>query len=181
MSKALISIDIQNDYFENGANTLVGSEAASKNARLLLQEFRKKQLPVIHIQHLSVRTGSTFFIPHTIGAEIHTNVAPLVDEKVFVKHLPNSFIETGLHDYLVSLHVTELVICGMMTHMCVDATTRAAKDLGYACTLIGNACATKNLQIKGQQVAAQDVQNSFLAALNYFYANVTTAQDYLIF
>ncbi|HEY6914198.1 MAG TPA: cysteine hydrolase family protein [Paludibacter sp.] len=179
MSKALILIDIQNDYFENGANTLIGSETASENARLLLNEFRKKQLPVIHIQHLSLRAGSTFFIPHTIGAEIHANVAPMDNEKVFAKHSPNSFIETGLHEYLSALHVSELVICGMMTHMCVDATIRAAKDFGYICTLIGDACATKNLQINGLQVAAQDVQNSFLAALNYFYADVTTVQDYL--
>lgn len=178
MSKALILIDIQNDYFENGANPLAGSDSASKKAQLMLEQFRKAELPVIHIQHLSVRPGSTFFIPGTAGAEIHSNVKPLDNEKIIVKHYPNSFIETELQKYLTELGVTELVICGMMTHMCVDATTRAAKDLGYACTLIGDACATKVLEIHGRKVAAIDVHTSFLAALNYYYARVITAEEY---
>lgn len=178
MSKALILIDIQNDYFENGANPLVGSDSASRKARLVLEQFRKEKLPVIHIQHLSVRAGATFFIPETFGAEIHSNVKPQDNEKVIVKHYPNSFIETKLQKYLTELGVTELVICGMMTHMCVDATTRVAKDAGFNCTLIGDACATKDLEIDGRKVAAIDVQHSFLAALNYYYASVTTAQKY---
>jgi nicotinamidase-related amidase len=180
MSKALILIDIQNDYFENGANALVGPEVAGENARRVLESFRKDKLPVIHIQHLSVRPGSTFFIPNTVGADIHSLAKPLDTEKVIVKHFPNSFRETGLGDYLTSLNISELVICGMMTHMCVDATTRAAKDLGYTCTLIGDACATKDLEINGQKVAAKDVHNSFLAALSYYYATVLTSEEYLV-
>ena len=72
-----------------------------------------------------------------------------------------------------------LVIVGMMTHMCVDATTRAAKDLGFTCTVIGDACATKDLFIHDQSVKAKDVQNAFLAALSYFYATVVTTEEYL--
>jgi nicotinamidase-related amidase len=178
MSKALILIDIQNDYFEGGTNTLVGAERAGANARLVLEDFRKQKLPIIHIQHLSTRPGATFFIPSTVGAEIHNCVKPLDAEKVIVKHFPNSFRETDLQNYLSVHSATELVVCGMMTHMCVDATTRAAKDLGYAITLIADACATKNLEINGEHVAASDVQNSFLAALNYFYATVVRAHEY---
>lgn len=66
-----------------------------------------------------------------------------------------------------------------MTHMCVDATTRAAKDLGYTCTLIGDACATRDLEIKGEKIQAKEVQNSFLAALSYYYAYVQTANQFL--
>ena len=72
-----------------------------------------------------------------------------------------------------------LVICGMMTHMCVDATTRAAKDMGYDIVLIGDACATKDQEINGQKVKAEEVQKSFLAALNYYYSTVLTTQQYL--
>lgn len=67
----------------------------------------------------------------------------------------------------------------MMTHMCIDATTRAAKDLGFNITLIGDACATKDLEIHGERVAARDVHNSFLAALNNTYANVIATEQYL--
>jgi nicotinamidase-related amidase len=96
-----------------------------------------------------------------------------------IKHFPNSFRETELLDYLSINGVENLVICGMMTHMCVDATTRAAKDFGFNCTLIGDACTTKDLDINGETVKAKDVHNGFLAALNYFYSTVITTKEYL--
>lgn len=177
--KALLIIDIQNDYFADGANPLEGSLHASVNAKQILESFRKEELTVIHIQHLSTRPGSTFFIPDTKGAEIHANVAPLENEKVIVKNYPNSFRETDLLDYLRSMEITDLVVCGMMTHMCVDATVRAAKDYGFNCTLIGDACATRSLNIHDKTIKASEVHNAFLAALAYFYSNVTTTEEYL--
>ena len=179
IKKALLIIDIQNDYFEGGANPLVGSLDASINAKTLLKDFREKSLKVIHIQHFSTRAGSTFFIPNTKGVEIHENVRPVGGEKVIAKNYPNSFHETDLVDYLKSNNITDLVICGMMTHMCVDATTRAAKDFGLTCVVIGDACATKDLEIQGEKIAASEVQKSFLAALNYYYSTVKTTQEYL--
>ena len=181
MGKALVIIDIQNDYFENGAMTLVNSDKASERAKLILERFRKDNLPIIHIQHVATRPTATFFLPNTKGAEIHANVAPLFQEKIILKHYPNSFKDTDLFDYLTSNHITDLVICGMMTHMCVDATVRAAKDFGFTIELIGDACATKDLEIHGQSVKAGEVQKSFLAALHNFYANVLTTEEYLTF
>jgi len=174
--KALILIDIQNDYFERGKNPLIGSLEASINAAKVLQDFRKKSLPVIHIQHFST---AGFFIPNTKGVEIHENVMPISGEKVIAKNYPNSFRETELLDYLKSNNITDLVICGMMTHMCIDATTRAAKDFGFTCVVIGDACATRDLEIQGKNVAASEVHNSFLAALNSFYSTVKNTQEYL--
>ncbi len=178
--EALIIIDIQNDYFEDGANPLVGSWEASLRARALLDDFRARALPVVHIRHLSARPGSTFFIPGTRGTEIHESVAPIAGEKVIEKHFPNSFRDTDLLEYLRAEEgVADLVICGMMTHMCVDATVRAAKDFGFSCTVIGDACATRSLEIGGKTVSAAEVQTAFLAALNYFYATVSDAEEYL--
>ena len=177
--KAFLIIDIQNDYFEGGANPLIGSLEASVNAQAVLKSFREKSWPVIHIQHFSARAGSTFFVPNTVGVEIHKNVKPITGEMVIVKNYPNSFRETDLLDYLKTNHITELVICGMMTSMCVDATTRAAKDFGFDCVVIGDACATKDLEIQGKKVLATEVQKSFLAALNYYYSTVKNTQEYL--
>lgn len=179
MKTALLLIDIQNDYFENGTMTLVGSDKASENARLVLDKFRADGLTIVHIQHIATNPAATFFLPDTKGAEIHNNVKPLKQEKVIIKHYPNSFRETELLNYLKDNNITNLVVCGMMTHMCVDATVRAAKDFGFNIVLIGDACATKDLEINGQKVIAKDVQNSFLAALNYFYATVKTTEQYL--
>jgi nicotinamidase-related amidase len=63
--------------------------------------------------------------------------------------------------------------------MCVDATTRAAKDHGFDCVVIGDACATKDLEVNGEHVNAAEVQKAFLAALNYFYSTVLTTGEYL--
>jgi nicotinamidase-related amidase len=179
MKTALILIDIQNDYFENGTMTLSGSDRASENARLILDKFRSDSLLIIHIQHIAASPAATFFLPDTNGAEIHKNVRPLAGEKVIIKHYPNSFRDTELLEYLKSHDITDLVICGMMTHMCVDSTTRAAKDSGFNIVLIGDACATRDLQIDGRITKAEDVQKSFLAALNYFYSSVKTAKQFL--
>lgn len=179
MSKALLVVDVQNDYFENGAMELVGPLPASENVKTLLEKFRTQNLPVIHIQHAGVSPDATFFLPGTEGAEIHPNVQPLAGEKVITKYYPNSFRETDLLEHLQGLDIKDLVITGMMTHMCIDATTRAARDFGFECTVIGDACATRDLEVNGAHVKAADVQTAFLGALAFFYANIQTTKQYL--
>ena len=178
MSKALIIIDIQNDYFENGALPLVNPVEASINAGKILKHFRANNLPIAHIQHVSPE-DAPFMAPGTKGVEIHENVKPLDGEKVFQKKYPNSFRETGLLDYLKENDVTEVIITGMMTHMCVDATTRAAFDFEYKCTVIGDACASRDLEINGKTVKADDVHHAFLAALEFFYAEIKSTAAFL--
>jgi nicotinamidase-related amidase len=179
ISKALLIIDIQNDYFKDGAMELVGAKQASENAKLILEKFRNEKSPIIHIQHIAGGKEATFFLPNTKGAEIHYNVQPKDNEKVIVKHNPNSFRETELLEYLISNDISELVICGMMTHMCVDTTTRAAYDLGFMCTLIGDACATKDLEFDAMKVNSNEVQISYMAALDGTFADVKFTEEYL--
>lgn len=172
---ALLLIDIQNDYFAGGALPLVGSEKAVKRAKQVLLTFRVLSWPVFHIQHIALHPGSTFFLPSTPGAEIHPELRPLPGESLIVKHYPNSFRETYLLSMLQDKGISNLVLCGMMTHMCVDATVRAARDLGFNLELIEDACATRDLQIKGRTIPAEMIHHSFLAALDGFYARVTSA------
>lgn len=177
MTTALLIVDIQNDYFPAGKNPLEGSPEASLKAQALLEHFRQAGLPIIHIQHISTRPGASFFLPGTPGVEIHANVHPLPGETVIQKHFPNSFRETPLLEHLRGQDVRRLVICGMMTHMCVDATTRAAVDHGFECLLAEDACATKTLAHAGETIPAHHVHLSFLAALKGTYAQVMpTAQ-----
>lgn len=177
MTKALLIIDIQNDYFPGGAMELVGSPEAGVQAGKLLDAFRQRALPVIHIRHISVRPGATFFLPGTAGADIHPSVAPTVGETVFQKSVPNSFRETPLIEHLRQHGITQLVIAGMMTQMCVDSTTRAAADLGFQCLLAHDACATKDLSFGGATVSADKVQTAFLAALNGLFARVLSVDE----
>ncbi len=172
MKRALIIIDVQNDYFPGGAMELHNSVEAARCISGLLEFFRGSSLPVIHVQHLSARPGANFFLPGTPGAEFYPVVMPLPGEKTFVKHFPNSFRGTGLDEYLKSEGITKLVVAGMMTHLCVDTTVRAAFDLGYEVTLAGDCCATRSLTFNGKSVAADDVQNAFLASINGLFASV---------
>ena len=172
MNKALIIIDIQNDYFQGGNCELVKPIEASLKAKELLEYFRENQMPVFHVQHINLRKGATYFLPNTKGVEIHENVKPLENEIIIQKNFPNSFLETNLEVELEKLSVTELVICGMMSHMCIDSTTRAAFDLGFDCIVAHDACTTKDLVFLDKKVNASDVHNSFMSALGAIFAKV---------
>ena len=174
---ALLIIDIQNDYFPGGAMELEGAEAAGERAGAALHAFRSRGLPVIHVRHLSVRPGSTFFIPGTKGAEIHASVQPVSQETLVEKNFPNSFRGTGLKEILEKQGIKNLAVAGMMTHMCVDATVRHAADLGYRITLLGDACAPRAQKFGEETVPARHVHAAFLAALNGFYAKVIRTDE----
>lgn len=164
---ALLLIDIQNFYFAGGASELVNPIPASLNAQKLLYNFRQNEQLVIHIKHGAGK-----------GAEIHPTVSPLASEKVIVKNEVNSFLNTDLLEFLHKNGVKKLIICGMQTHMCVEAATRAASDFGFDCVVIDDACATKNLTFAKKTVKAKDVQLSTLATLKS-YASVMNTEEYL--
>ena len=174
---ALLVIDIQNDYFPGGAMELEGADAAGAKAAEAIRSFREKSLPVVHVRHLSVRPGSTFFLPGTRGADINAAVAPQGNEIVVEKNFPNSFRNTNLQQVLEKQGIKNLVVAGMMTHMCVDASVRHAADLGYKITLLGDACATRAQSYAGEKVPAKQVHAAFLAALNGFYAKVIPTHE----
>lgn len=177
MTKALLLIDIQNDYFPGGAMELAGSSIAGAKAGELLQSFRQKALPIIHIQHISTRPGAGFFLPNSVGVQIHEGVAPTSGEAVFQKNHPNSFHETPLLQHLRDHQLSQLVIAGMMTHMCIDTTTRAAAGLGFQCLLAHDACATRALSFGGATVSAENVHTAFLAALHGLFAKVLSVEE----
>ena len=179
MSKALIIIDIQNDYFEGGACELVNPMEASLKAKEILEYFREQKMPIFHVQHINIRDGATFFLPNTKGVQIHENVKPLENEIIIKKNFPNSFLQTNLESELEKQNIKELVICGMMSHMCVDSTTRAAFDMGYSCTVVHDACTTKDLQFLDEKIKASEVHNSFMAALGSVFAKLVSVEEIL--
>ena len=156
MKKALLIVDVQNDYFPDGKCRLHKPEEALNTIKGLLKSFRE---------------------PNTEGVQIHKDIKPLDTEAVIVKHYPNSFYETDLHNELMKNEVTELVVCGMMTHMCIDTTVRAAKEYGYKVTLISDGCAAKALEWNGVRIPADTVQDVFMASLNRKVADVITSVE----
>ena len=156
---------------------VANAEGATLKAHSLLAAFRQQNKVIVHIQHISTRENATFFLPNTRGIEIHKSVLPLPHEKIISKHFPNSFRDTDLEEFLQENGVQEIIFCGMMSHMCIDATVRAAFDKGYTCIVADDACATRNLTHNEVEVQSTHVQASFMAALAAVYARVTpTAQ-----
>ena len=177
MTRALLIVDIQNDYFPGGAFPLVGPEDAAAAASRALAVFRVAGRPVVHIRHAWDEPEADFMVPGTEGAEIHADVAPSQGEAVFTKESPNSFLGTGLEEHLRSRDVEEIVVCGMMTSLCVDATVRAGSDLGFEVTVLADACAAPDLQFGGVSVPAASVNAAFLAPMADSYANVIPVED----
>ena len=169
---ALILVDIQNDYFPGGRNPVVGADAATRVAKQVLDKAREKHEPIIHIQHISVRPNATFFLPSTTGIDFHPMMVPQPGEIIVQKHHPNAFRETPLLDELRSRQISRLFFCGMMTHMCIDTTVRAASDFGFKCVVVGDATATKDLTYGDVTVPAAHVQAAFLAGLSGLFAKV---------
>lgn len=165
--KALLLIDIQEFYFPGGKWELSEPERAAENAALLLEHFREEENLVVHVRHNSEPGGS-----------IHPLVRPVEGETVVTKEEVNCFRDTGLLELLQHNGITSLVICGMQTHMCLEAATRAAADYGFQCTVIGDGCATRDLTFGDRVMSAEAVHYSTLSTLQS-YAEVTDATTYL--
>ena len=171
MKEALLIIDVQNDYLPGGSNELFHPLEAEKRIQELIAESRACGRPVVYIQHFNP-PDDTFFVEGTSGAEISDRIRPQPDDKVIIKRYPNSFLETELDAYLKSLQADTLIICGMMTRMCVDTTVRAAMDYGYQVKLVADACATMDLVLNGETIPAEIVQKAFIAAMDGVFATV---------
>lgn len=179
MKHALLVIDLQNDYFPDGLWPLHNIEQAAQNASKILEHVRTQDDLVIHVRHEFESEQAPFFLPHSDGAKIHASVLPKSDEPVVLKHQVNSFLNTNLQELLEQNSIGKLTIIGAMTHMCIDAATRAASDLGYQVTVVEDACASKDLEHDGQKTSTIDVHNAYLAALGFAYADITTTQEFI--
>jgi len=164
---ALLVVDIQDFYFAGGKSELVDPIPAAQNAAKLIEEFRAKGWLIVFIKHQSAEQDA-----------IHSLVKPILGEEIFTKNSVNSFVGTQLQDYLFGQQVSKLVVCGMQTHMCVEAAVRASADLGLKVTLVHDACATKDLKWGNETIPAKMVHLSTLATLRS-YAKILSTEEYL--
>lgn len=173
---ALILIDIQKFYFEEGSLKLVRPEIAADNAVRLLAKFREKGLDVIHIKHRMLFLPD-YKLPIEELVKFDKKVEPIEGECVLEKTLPNSFYKTGLKEILESKDIDNLVIAGMMSNVCVLNTTIAAKDYGYKVTVAEDASATKSFSFNNMDYDAQTIHNVSMASLNGAVADIKTVDE----
>jgi nicotinamidase-related amidase len=162
-ASTLVMIDCQNTY-TRGPLELDGVQAALDQAEELLDRARSAGIPVIHVQH-DAGPGSAYDVRAESGA-IVDRVAPRAGEPTVVKHYPNSFTGTELHDLLAQRPGRPLLLAGFMTHMCVSSTARGAFSLGHAPTVVAAATATRDLPgTDGGVVGAAALQAASLASI----------------
>lgn len=176
-NRAIIVIDLQNEYWPTGNLPLEGIDTAAANAARVIAHGRNAGDLIVNVRH--EMPGAPFFVPGSEGVEINAAVAPGEGEPVITKNFPNAFRETGLRTLLDEKGIEEVVAVGAMSHMCVDATVRAANDLGYKTVTIHDACATRELEFDGTTIPADKVHAALMAALAFFYGEVVTTDDFL--
>ena len=180
MSKrAIVVVDLQNEYLPAGKLALSGIDEALNNAARVIAHARSEGDTVINIRHESTDPEAPFFTPGSDGVQIHESVAPAQSDAVIVKNFPNAFLKTDLKQILDEKGIREVTIIGAMSHMCIDATARAASDFGYTTTVVHDACATRDLEFLGQNVPAAQVHTALMSALAFAYASVISADEYL--
>ncbi len=180
MSKrAIVVVDLQNDYWPSGKFPLQGIDAAAANAARVIESGRTSGDAVIHVRHEFTDPAMPFFNPGTDGVEINPAVQPIDGETVITKNFPNSFKDTGLKQHLDEQGIEEVVIVGAMSHMCIAATGRAASDYGFKTVVVHDACATRDVEFNGATVPAAEVHAANMSALAFAYADVVGTDDYV--
>ncbi len=180
MSKrATVVVDLQNDYLGSGRMPLQGIDAAVANAGRVIAAARERGEPVIHVRHEFTSPDAPFFVAGSEGSRIVPALTPAEGETTLTKHHPNSFHDGALDAHLKSIGVNDVVIVGAMSHMCIDATTRAAADSGYNVTVIHDACAAPNVEFGGVSVPGEQVHAAMMAALAFAYAKVISANEHI--
>ena len=172
----LLLIDCQREYID-GQLPLHEVNDALREIGQLIERYREAGSPIVHVLHRGAEGG--LFDRDAQGGQVAPEATPTVGESIIDKTMPNAFADTKLDETLKGLGRKNLIVAGFMTHMCVSTTVRAGLDLGYACTVVGNATASRDLPVPGGGVVdAATVQKTSLAAIgDRFAVIVASAND----
>ena len=175
---ALLVIDVQKGFDDPSWGKRNNLDAES-NIALLLSEWRKNELPIIHIRHCSVEPNSPLR-SELPGNEFKEEAQPLPEEKQFSKSVNSAFIGTELEKYLQEHDISSLVIVGLTTDHCVSTSTRMAANLGFNVTLISDATATFDREgYDGALYSADNIHKINLVSLNGEFCIVRSTEEVL--
>jgi nicotinamidase-related amidase len=173
MVSALIIIDMQRGVTSPAAGPRNNPDA-ERNIGALLAAWRSRGAPVVHIRHIS-RTPGSLFWPGQSGVEFLELLAPLPEEQVFEKNVPDAFIHSGLERWLRVRGIGDVVIVGVSTNNSVEATARTAGNLGFKTQVVADATyAFDRIDYAGTPRTAAEVHAMALANLDGEYAAITS-------
>ena len=176
--EALIIIDMQKGFFKN----ILGKRnnlQAENNILRILENFRKENKEIIHIQHLSTDEKGILFSNE--DRKFLKGFEPLSDEIVFQKHVNSAFIGTNLENYLRNKSIDKLIVVGMTLAHCVSTTVRMASNLGFKVILIEDATITFEMKdyFSDKLLSADEIHRYHISALNKEFCEVTNTKEFL--
>lgn len=173
---ALLTIDMQNEYFEKGRPLKVPEgQLVLANVIQLQDAARKADIPLVHVQHLSLDPAGGVFVKGSPFADLMSESGPVDEEKVFVKRYPSAFAGTQLDGYLKEIGVDTVVITGLMSFMCCDTTARDAHSKGYKVFFVQDATAAIDLG----DIPAAEVHKVTVAVQDFLFSEVVSTEEAL--
>ena len=177
MSRALLVIDVQNEYF-TGALPITHPDGHFEQI-LSAMDAAAGCVPTIVVQHHFPQPDKPFFQKGTPGWELHPEVSARPHDVLIEKTLPGSFTATPLESWLQAREVTTVTIAGYMTHMCCDTTARQAVHRGFAVEFLRDATGTLALSNEAGEVKAEELHRSILCAQQMLLSEVLDVQSWI--
>lgn len=178
MKRALLVIDVQNEYF---TGTLPVSYPVGSFDKILkvIDQSNKQGIPVILIQHTSPQADAKSFVKGSIGWEIHPEVLSRKHDIIIQKNLPGSFTGTALEQWLRDRDIDTLTICGYMTQMCCDTTSRQAVHLGCKVEFLSDATGTLDISNYAGEIKAEELHKAILITQAMRFSQVMTTEEWV--
>lgn len=167
--QALLVVDAQNEFSATGLRGVPNHAAAVASIQAHAERARQGGTPIAWIQHYNKPGESRAFVPGTWGAELSAGLGPQRGhgaERLFTKDVFGAFTWTQLDAWLRSLAVTDVLIVGFYTHMCVSTSAREALVRGFRVVVDAEGTGARDLddELLGRQ-SADEVRRSALLQL----------------
>jgi nicotinamidase-related amidase len=179
MKRALLVIDVQNEYF-TGKLPVSYPPGSLANILRAMDAAAAQDIPVVVIRHAVKSDASPVFRKGSPEWELHPEVATRRRDVLIEKNWPDSFMDTGLEEWLKRHGVGKVAICGYMTQMCCDTTARRGFHLGYEVEFLSDATGTLAFQNEAGSVTAEELHRAILVTQAARFSKVVKTEEWLV-
>ena len=179
MRRALIVVDVQNEYFEGGALPITYPENSFEQIKTAIAKAQEKGIVTVFVQHTSLKENGSSFVRGTPMWEFHDDIKAITPSLYIEKNHASSFVGTDLNYRLRTLGINTVTIIGYMTQNCCDATARDASQLGYNVEFLSDANGTLAFSNSAGEVSAEELHRSFLVAQAFGFSRVLTLDEWI--